>query len=57
MYNQPKRIHPIIYALIINKFATYYELKYKYDIYEILDLYEVCMVSLYNKNLTLSNKN
>ena len=36
--------------LIVNKYATLKELKQDYDVYEVLDLYEVCAVNLYNKH-------
>ena len=40
----------MIYVLITNKYATFHELKYDYDIDEALDLYEICMCSIANKN-------
>lgn len=43
--------HYIIYSLIINKLATYKELRDDYTIEEALDLYEMLMVSNYNKQL------
>ena len=36
--------------LIINKYATYKELRDDYNIDEVLDLYELCLVQLHNKN-------
>lgn len=48
-------VHAVVYVLVTNKFATYYELKYKYDIWEVLDLYEMAMVHLYNRNVTVEN--
>lgn len=48
--NVTKRLHPLLYMLIVNKYATLKELKEDYDIYEVLDLYEVCAVNLYNKH-------
>ena len=50
------RLHPVLYVLITNHLATYYELKYKYTIWEVLDLYEVEMVNLYNRYMILENK-
>ena len=38
----------MIYMLINNNLATYYELKYKYTVEEALDLYDVCLTSIYN---------
>ena len=48
--NVTKRLHPLIYMLIVNKYATLKEIKEDYDVYDILDLYEVCAVNLYNKH-------
>jgi hypothetical protein len=45
----PEQTHYIIYTLVINGFATLKELRDDYDIYEVLDLYELCSISLYNK--------
>lgn len=44
-----------MYMLVTQRFATYYELCYKYTIEEVLDLYEICMVSLYNKSILTEN--
>lgn len=49
--NLPKRMHPIIYMLITNKYATYKELRDEYNVYETLTLYESCMISNYNKHV------
>lgn len=51
----PERVHPIIYTLVNNKFATLLELK-QYDIWDALDLYEICLVSNYNKSVTMEVK-
>lgn len=51
-----KRTHPIIYLLITNKLATYFEMKYNYTVEEFLDLYEICLVSLHNKLSALEAK-
>ena len=48
----PQRTHPIIYLLIINKFTTMLELR-ELDIDEVLDLYEACLISIYNKDVVL----
>lgn len=45
----PTRVHPIIYLLIANNYATLYELKHKYDIWDALDLYEICLTNIHNK--------
>jgi len=39
----------IEYVIVTNRLATLKELRYDYDIWEILDLYEACMVQIYNK--------
>lgn len=38
----------MLYMLINNNIATYHELKYDYSIEEVLDLYDICLTSLYN---------
>ena len=38
----------MIYTLITNKYATLKEIRDDYSIDEVLDLYEACLVSLYN---------
>lgn len=38
----------MIYMLINNNLATYKEIRDDYDIWEVLDLYEVCLTSIYN---------
>ena len=43
------RLHPIIHVLISNKYATYKEIRDEYTIDEVLDLYESCLVYMYNK--------
>ena len=40
----------MIYTLISNNYATLKELRDDYSIEEVLDLYEICLVKLYNKN-------
>lgn len=47
-----ERVDPIIYLLIVNKYATLKEIRDDYSIKEVLDLYETCLVSLYNKKQT-----
>ena len=39
----------MVYVLITNKYATLYELKYKYTIEEVIDMYEMCMCNISNK--------
>lgn len=38
----------MLYMLINNGIATYRELKYEYSMEEVLDLYDICLTSLYN---------
>lgn len=40
----------IIYALIINHYATLKEIRDDYSIDEVLDLYEALMIDIHNKN-------
>lgn len=40
----------MIYTLISNNYATLKEIRDDYSIEEVLDLYEICLVKLYNKN-------
>ena len=51
--NMTREVHPIIYVLITNKYATYTDIKYNLTIEEVLDLYEMCMCNQYNKNTVL----
>ena len=46
-----ERIHPIIYVVITNKYATYKEIRDDYSVEEFLDLYELCIINLYNKTI------
>ena len=46
----------VIYVIVTAKLATYYELIHKYTIWELIDLYEIAMVSNYNKHVLLENK-
>ena len=40
----------MIYTLITNNYATLKEIRDDYTFDEVLDLYEVCLVNIYNKN-------
>jgi hypothetical protein len=42
--------------LVTNRYATYRELKYDYTIDDMLRLYEICMVNLYNRSDLIENK-
>lgn len=49
----PDRLDSITYLLITNHFCDLKDLKKNYNIYEFLDLYEACMIMLYNKSQSL----
>jgi len=49
-------VHPVIYVLVTNKLATYWELAHKYTVWEVIALYDICMTNLYNKQVLLDNK-
>ena len=56
-YKYPRRkIHPVIYVLITNKYATLYELKHKYTIEEVIDMYEICMCNISNKIMSIEER-
>ena len=40
----------MIYILITNKYATLKEIRDDYSIEEVLDLYDMCLTQIYNKN-------
>ena len=44
-----ERTSGVIYVLLTNHYATLKELRDDYSIDEVLDMYEACMVCLYNK--------
>lgn len=46
----------MVYVLITNKYATLYELKYKYTIEEVIDMYEMCMCNISNKISSLEER-
>ena len=50
------RSNYIIYTLISNKYATLKELRDNYTIEEVLDLYEICMVNMYNRQMLLEER-
>lgn len=43
----------MLYVIIVNKYATLKELRDDYSFEEALDLYEACLVNLYNKYQTV----
>lgn len=45
----PRRVHPIVYTVVSNNMATFAEVA-KMSIDELLDVYEICVVSVYNRN-------
>lgn len=48
-----KRVDGIAYLLVTKNYATYYDIKHRYTIKEILDLYEICLCDIYNQNQIL----
>lgn len=51
-----ERTHPIIYILITNKYATYREIRDEYTIWEVIDMYEMCMCNIANKSEILNER-
>ena len=49
-------VHPIVYVLITNRYATLHELKTRYTIWDVLDMYEIAMVNLYNRYVLTETK-
>jgi hypothetical protein len=54
--HDPRLVSPVVYVLVTNRYATYHELKYEYSIDDVIRLYEICMVSLYNRSDLLENR-
>lgn len=54
LLSSTKRVHESIYLLVSNNYASYYDLKYNYDIDDFINLYEICIVNLYNKTMMLN---
>ena len=52
-----QRTDDIIYMLISNNVATLKEIRDDYSIEEVLDLYEIVVVKLYNKNKVIEASN
>lgn len=46
-------MHHIVYAIIINDKASYVDIRDNMDIYEVLDLYELVVVSAYNRKIAM----
>lgn len=44
-----KSIHPMIYNIVVNGLATYYDIMHKYDMDELLDLCEILIVKQENE--------
>lgn len=55
VYHNVRLVHPIIYMLMTNGYATYRELRDELDCDDLVQLYEVAMVNLYNKNKAMEN--
>ena len=56
LLNSPQRVPEIIYLLVSYNYATYYDLKYNYDIDDLINLIEICMVNLHNKNAMIDGR-
>ena len=52
-----RKVHPIVYILVTNKYATLKEIREDYTIEEVLDLYEICMCNIYNKRAIIEAAN
>lgn len=48
-YIQPKGVHNIIYALVVDGLATYHDIQYVLTLDEILDLFEILIVKSENE--------
>ena len=53
MKHTVSRTNEIISVIVLEKYATYYDLAHKYTIEEFLDLLEIVMVDMYNKAIDL----
>lgn len=51
-----RRTNGIIYALVSNRYATLKELRDDYSIDEVLDLYEICMTNMHNRQALLNGR-
>ena len=54
-----KSVHPMIYSIVTNGIATYYDIMHKYDEDELLDLCEILIVKQENEAIyreSLKNK-
>ena len=50
-YSLPPTVNTIVYQLVVSELATYYELKYKYSEWDILDLLEILAVKRNNEEI------
>lgn len=50
----PTHMHPMIYTIVTNRYATLKELRDDYSLEETLALYEACLVNTYNKHQAIS---
>lgn len=50
-YSTPPTVNTIVYQLVVSELATYYELKYKYSEWDILDLLEILTVKRNNEEI------
>lgn len=48
-YLKTKTVHPMVYGLIVNKIASYYDVMHNYSIFDIIDLCEILIVKQENE--------
>lgn len=48
-YMKTKTVHPLIYGLVINKIASYYEIMHIYSMDDIIDMCEILIIKLENE--------
>lgn len=46
----------VVYIIVTNKLATYYEIIHNYTIWEVVDLYDIAMTTLYNRQISIEQK-
>ena len=50
-YQAPTTINKLIYSLVVSELATYHELKYVYNEWDILDLLEILTIKRNNEEI------
>lgn len=48
-YLKTKTVHPMVYGLIVNKIASYYDIMYKHSIDDVIDMCEILIVKQENE--------